>query len=110
MIYPQPSKLKLILWLSSVFVVAVVVEPAMMLVDIRVFAHQYRDVRVVHDVVADASHQRAPESSHATAAQNDQRRLILLGNFDNYLPWLPSNAFNMAAKLQGKEDRKSVAD
>ena len=71
-----------------------------MLVDIRVFAHQHGDVGVVHHVVTDAAHECAPESSHSTTAEHNKRRVHFLGNFHNNLPWLPANALDMAAELE----------
>lgn len=70
----------------------------MMLVNVRMFAHQDRNVRVVHHVVTDAAHERAPQGAHSTTAQHDERHVFFLGDFDDGLPWLASDALHNASE------------
>lgn len=57
---------------------------------------------VVHDVITDASHEGAPEHSHAPTSGNDKGGLLFLGDGHNGFPWVAMSPQELPVLLQNK--------
>ncbi len=67
-----------------------------------VTADKNGNVAVVHDVVADAAHERATNCPQSAGARNNEGRTFLLRHFHYRVPWWPVHAPDLALHLQGK--------
>ena len=59
-------------------------------------------VGVVHDVITDASHEGAPEQSHASTSGNDKGGLLFLGDGHNGFPGVAVSPEELPVLLQNK--------
>ena len=65
-------------------------------------------VGVVHDVITDASHEGAPEQSHAPTSGNDKGGLLFLGDGDNGFPGVAVSPQELPVLLQNKVNKLPV--
>ena len=69
-------------------------------------ADDYRAVRVVHHVVADAAEDGAPDGAHAARADDDHHGMLVVGRLDDFLsrlqPALVSPAHGNLRQWQNK--------
>lgn len=59
---------------------------------------------VVHDVIADAAQEGAPELAHPASPAHDQHRLLFLSYSHNGLPWVSLFRHEFGRFLKNEED------
>lgn len=71
-------------------------------------AYEDGTVGVVHDVIADAAQEGAPELAHPASPAHDQHRLLFLSYSHNGLPWVSLFRHEFGWFLQNEEMFKSI--